>query len=155
MLFVWYYKNHTTRNYHFHFIWMLWLLKTKLSMDNYLFCCCFDDFNEYLFFFLLGSVVSTLWIFMASLGSFVVLLVPAVLIRIKLKKQKGPENYDIIPLQEIHQNPLDLDGINSVLQEEERVYSNITPHRIPIDTFIHQVERKKICNQFSDEFQVK
>lgn len=82
-----------------------------------------------------------------------VLLVPAVLIRIKSKKQKGPENYDIIPLQEIHQNQNDLAGIDSVLNEEERVYSNITSHRIPIDAFIQQVERKKNCNQFSDEFQ--
>lgn len=92
---------------------------------------------------------------MVSLGGSMVLLVPAVLIRIKSKKRKGPENYDIIPLQEIHQNQNDLAGIDSVLNEEERVYSNITSHRIPIDAFIQQVERKKNCNQFSDEFQVK
>lgn len=100
-----------------------------------------------------GSVFRTLWICMVSLGGLVVLLVPAVLIRIKSKKQKGPENYDIIALQEIHQNPHDLEGIDSVLQEEERVYSNIASYRIPIDTFIQLVGRKKICNQFSDEFQ--
>lgn len=137
---------------------MLWLMKTAFYIDKYQFCCCFDDFNEYLFLFLLDSIFSIfgpLWICMVSLGGSMVLLVPAVLIRIKSKKQKGPENYDIIPLQEIHQNQNDLAGIDSVLNEEERVYSNITSHRIPIDAFIQQVERKKNCNQFSDEFQVK
>lgn len=133
-------------------------MKTTFYIDKYQSCCCFVDFNEYLFLFLLDSIFSEfgpLWICMVSLGGFLVLLVPAVLIRIKSKKQKGPENYDIIPLQEIHQNLNDLSGIDSVLNEEERVYSNISSHRIPIDTFINQVERKKICNQFSDEFQVK
>lgn len=133
-------------------------MKTAFYIDKYQFCCCFDDFNEYLFLFLLDSIFSIfgpLWICMVSLGGSMVLLVPAVLIRIKSKKQKGPENYDIIPLQEIHQNQNDLAGIDSVLNEEERVYSNITSHRIPIDAFIQQVERKKNCNQFSDEFQVK
>lgn len=137
---------------------MLWLMKTAFYIDKYQFCCCFDDFNEYLFLFLLDSIFSIfgpLWICMVSLGGSMVLLVPAVLIRIKSKKQKGPENYDIIPLQEIHQNQNDLAGIDSVLNEEERLYSNITSHRIPIDAFIQQVERKKNCNQFSDEFQVK
>lgn len=133
-------------------------MKTTFYIDKYQSCCCFVDFNEYLFLFLLDSIFSVfgpLWICMVSLGGFVVLLVPAVLIRIKSKKQKGPENYDIIPLQEIHQNLNDLSGIDSVLNEEERLYSNITSHRIPIDAFIQQVERKKNCNQFSDEFQVK
>lgn len=133
-------------------------MKTAFYIDKYQFCCCFDDFNEYLFLFLLDSIFSIfgpLWICMVSLGGSMVLLVPAVLIRIKSKKQKGPENYDIIPLQEIHQNQNDLAGIDSVLNEEERLYSNITSHRIPIDAFIQQVERKKNCNQFSDEFQVK
>lgn len=133
-------------------------MKTTFYIDKYQFCCCFDDFNEYLFLFLLDSIFSIfgpLWICMVSLGGSMVLLVPAVLIRIKSKKRKGPENYDIIPLQEIHQNQNDLAGIDSVLNEEERVYSNITSHRIPIDAFIKQVERKKNCNQFSDEFQVK
>lgn len=137
---------------------MLWLMKTAFYIDKYQFCCCFDDFNEYLFLFLPDSTFSIfgpLWICMVSLGGSMVLLVPAVLIRIKSKKQKGPENYDIIPLQEIHQNQNDLAGIDSVLNEEERLYSNITFHRIPIDAFIQQVERKKNCNQFSDEFQVK
>lgn len=137
---------------------MLWLMKTAFYIDKYQFCCCFDDFNEYLFLFLPDSTFSIfgpLWICMMSLGGSMVLLVPAVLIRIKSKKQKGPENYDIIPLQEIHQNQNDLAGIDSVLNEEERVYSNITSHRIQIDAFIQQVERKKNCNQFSDEFQVK
>lgn len=137
---------------------MLWLMKTTFYIDKYQFCCCCDDFNEYLFLFLLDSIFSIfgpLWICMVSLGGSMVLLVPAVLIRIKSKKRKGPENYDIIPLQEIHQNQNDLAGIDSVLNEEERVYSNITSHRIPIDAFIQQVERKKNCNQFSDEFQVK
>lgn len=137
---------------------MLWLMKTAFYIDKYQFCCCFDDFNEYLFLFLPDSTFSIfgpLWICMVSLGGSMVLLVPAVLIRIKSKKQKGPENYDIIPLQEIHQNQNDLAGIDSVLNEEERVYSNITSHRIQIDAFIQQVERKKNCNQFSDEFQVK
>lgn len=137
---------------------MLWLMKTAFYIDKYQFCCCFDDFNEYLFLFLPDSTFSIFgpfWICMVSLGGSMVLLVPAVLIRIKSKKQKGPENYDIIPLQEIHQNQNDLAGIDSVLNEEERLYSNITSHRIPIDAFIQQVERKKNCNQFSDEFQVK
>lgn len=137
---------------------MLWLMKTAFYIDKYQFCGCFDDFNEYLFLFLPDSTFSIfgpLWICMVSLGGSMVLLVPAVLIRIKSKKQKGPENYDIIPLQEIHQNQNDLAGIDSVLNEEERLYSNITSHRIPIDAFIQQVERKKNCNQFSDEFQVK
>lgn len=153
-------NNQTTKNLslYLHLNVMAYENETTFYIDKYQFCCCFDDFNEYLFLFLLDSIFSIfgpLWICMVSLGGSMVLLVPAVLIRIKSKKRKGPENYDIIPLQEIYQNQNDLAGIDSVLNEEERVYSNITSHRIPIDAFIQQVERKKNCNQFSDEFQVK
>lgn len=152
-----YFNNQTTKNLSLYFRLMVIAYENKilyrqLPVQKEVIVLLIS--NKCLFLFLLGSVFRTLWICIVSFGGSVVLLVPAVLIRIKLRKQKRPENYDSIPLQEIHQHPHDLEGIDSVLQEEERAYSNITSHRIPIDTFIKLVEQKKVCNQFPDEFQV-
>ncbi|XP_062576983.1 receptor-type tyrosine-protein phosphatase alpha-like isoform X2 [Saccostrea cucullata] len=76
----------------------------------------------------------------------------ALFLKLKLKfKKQNEKSYDVIVLEEIHHSVPDL--LNFELEEEEVEYCNMTSYRVPIDTFIQDVARKKTYNTFIEEFQ--
>ena len=84
-----------------------------------------------------------------SLGGFIMVLVPIIVLKCREKQIHENQNYDSVIHEEIHP-----EQTNFQLEEEDVIYSNIASSRIPVETFIHQVTRKKVYDSFLEDFQV-
>ncbi|XP_022313206.2 uncharacterized protein LOC111118171 isoform X1 [Crassostrea virginica] len=95
-----------------------------------------------------NSLWTTVIICFGSLGGFIMVLVPIIVLKCRAKQIYENQNYDSVIHEEIHS-----EQTNFQLEEEDVIYSNIASSRIPVETFIHQVTRKKVYDSFLEDFQ--
>lgn len=71
-------------------------------------------------------------------------LVPIIVLKCRAKQIYENQNYDSVIHEELHS-----EQTNFQLEEED-----VASSRIPVETFIHQVTRKKVYDSFLEDFQV-